>query len=77
MLDGKAVVAREGENVAALLARLGLLFSPGGPTTGVVWCCMGACLACAVRVQGRGTVQACLTRVHEGMRIFSGPPPNA
>jgi len=72
VVDGAPVVARAGDSVAAALLASGvhafratvLSGSPRGP-----FCMMGACFDCVVTVDGRRDVQACLTRVADGMRI--------
>jgi predicted molibdopterin-dependent oxidoreductase YjgC len=71
-VDGTAVAARAGDSVAAALLASGMRAfratavsgTPRGP-----FCMMGACFDCAVTIDGRRNVQACMTRVAEGMRI--------
>ena len=71
-IDGKAVPAEAGENLAAVLLR-----EPGGwsRTTPVSnsarapYCMMGVCFECLAEVDGVGSVQTCLTTVAEGMRV--------
>jgi predicted molibdopterin-dependent oxidoreductase YjgC len=72
VVDGTPVAARAGDSVAAALLASGLRAfratalsgAPRGP-----FCMMGACFDCVVTVDGRRGVQACLTRVADGMRI--------
>jgi len=70
--DGQPIEAYEGETVAAaLLAReqrtLRCTSRCGEPRG--VFCGMGVCFDCLMRVDGRPNVQACLTPVRAGMRV--------
>ena len=72
LIDGKAVSAEVGENLAAVLLR-----QPGGwNRTSTVsqsprapYCMMGVCFECLAEVDGLGSVQTCLTTVRDGMRV--------
>jgi hypothetical protein len=62
---------RPGESLAYTLLRettAGCGTSVSGQTYGL-FCGIGACQGCLVDVEGRGTVEACLTVPHDGMRV--------
>ena len=62
---------RRGESLAYTLLReaaTGCGTSAAGQTYGL-FCGIGACQGCLVKVEGRGVVEACLTSPHDGMRI--------
>ena len=69
--EGETITAFEGETLAsALLAACVTAFSltrTGEPR--LPFCNMGTCFDCAVRVDGRFLVRACLTDVREGMQV--------
>lgn len=70
--EGTPLTACQGDSVAAaLLAADQRVFrqtavsdSARGP-----YCMMGVCFDCLVEIDGVANVQACMTQVHEGMRI--------
>ena len=72
-INGEARSVREGLSVAAaLLAETG---SPvfrhterRGEPRGM-FCGMGVCFDCLVRIDGTGNLRACMTQVADGMRI--------
>ena len=72
VVDGTPLSARAGDSVAAALLAAGVRAfratavsgTPRGP-----FCMMGACFDCVVTIDGQRNVQACLTRVADGMRI--------
>lgn len=71
-VDGRAVIAREGDSVAAALIGSGSLACRTTPVTGAPrapYCMMGVCFDCLVTVDGTPNVQGCMTRVRDGMRI--------
>jgi len=73
-VDGEPIEARAGHSIGAALLERGvrvLRHSPAGGPRGL-YCGIGACQECRVRVEGRGTVRACMTAVEEGMRITTG-----
>lgn len=71
-VNGRTVDAFAGESVAAVLMAEGLgtlrrsarLAEPRG-----LFCGMGVCFECAVTVNGRPNVRACMTPVEGGMRV--------
>jgi len=70
--DGQPIEGHEGETVAAaLLAFEQRTFrhtSRRGEPRGL-FCGMGVCFDCLMKIDGRPNVQACLTPVREGMRV--------
>jgi predicted molibdopterin-dependent oxidoreductase YjgC len=70
--DGEEMRVREGQTVAAALLSVGRrawrFTSRRGEPRGL-FCGMGMCYDCLVRVDGRANVLACQTLVVEGMRI--------
>ena len=72
--DGEPVVAFEGESVAAALlaaeVRATRTTRRGGRPRGL-FCGIGACHDCLVRIDGSGPVRACLTPVRDGMAVTS------
>ena len=70
--DGEPVHAHEGESVAAALLaadhRATRLTRRGGRPRGL-FCAIGSCHDCLVRVDGSGPVRSCLTPVHDGMAV--------
>lgn len=70
--DGTEVRAHEGETVAAALWAHGVRAvrsSSAGPRG--IYCNMGICFECLVRVDGRA-VRSCMTLVSEGLQVESG-----
>jgi predicted molibdopterin-dependent oxidoreductase YjgC len=73
-VDDEPIEATAGRSIGAVLLARGvrtLRHSPRGEARGL-YCGIGACHECRVRVEGRGTVRACVTPVEEGMRIRTG-----
>ncbi len=72
VIDNRAVVAREGEPLAAVFLRQDDVHTrtsypssePRAP-----FCMMGVCFECVVHVDGVGTVRSCQQSVSEGMRV--------
>lgn len=70
--ERQTIAAREGDSIAAALLAAGIQTTrlsaisgaPRGP-----YCMMGACFECLAVVDGRASVQTCMTRVRDGMRI--------
>jgi predicted molibdopterin-dependent oxidoreductase YjgC len=71
-LDGGPVVAFEGETIAAALLAAGTratrITRRGGRPRGL-FCGIGACHDCLVRVDGSPPVRSCLTPVRDGMQV--------
>jgi predicted molibdopterin-dependent oxidoreductase YjgC len=70
-VDGRTVIAYEGETVAAVLLAEGHIATrntrSGSPRG--VYCGMGVCFDCLVVVDGVPNTRACVTWVREGMDI--------
>jgi D-hydroxyproline dehydrogenase subunit gamma len=70
-VDGEPLDAPAGQSIGAALVAHGrrtLRRSPHGSPRGL-YCAIGACQECRVRVEGQGTLRACVTPVRDGMRI--------
>jgi D-hydroxyproline dehydrogenase subunit gamma len=70
--DGRPLLARRGETVAACLLREGVLAFRSTPVSGaprLPYCMIGHCFDCMVVIAGQGSQQACLVSVAEGMLI--------
>ncbi len=73
-VNGQPVQAREGEPVAAAMMAAGLkvfrrtpkLHSPRG-----VFCAIGRCTDCVMRVDGTPSVRTCVTPARDGMVVES------
>jgi aerobic-type carbon monoxide dehydrogenase small subunit (CoxS/CutS family) len=71
-IDGKPVTAFEGESVAGVLLAIGHIASRTSPVRGEArgyYCGMGQCWDCALVIDGRPNIRACMTPVADGMRI--------
>ena len=71
VLDGRPVVAYEGETLAAVLLAEGEIATRttvGGEPRGI-YCGMGVCFDCLVVVDGVPNTRACMTWVRDGMRV--------
>lgn len=73
-VDGRAIAAHPGESVATALLAAGLTtfrYSPRGGFPRAVFCMMGSCQECVVRIDGR-RAPACQTPVAAGMAVETG-----
>ena len=73
-LDGEPLEAYPGESLAtAMLAggRRAFRATRSGAPRGPL-CNMGVCFDCVVLVEGLGEARACMTAVHEGLRVRTG-----
>ncbi len=73
-VDGEPLSAPAGQSIAAVLINAGrpaLRHSPSGHPRGV-YCGIGVCQECRVRVEGLGVVRACVTPVDAGMSVSTG-----
>ena len=71
-VDGEPHQAEPGDSVAAVLVRQSALWVRKTPVSGkkrAPFCMMGACFECLATVDGNASVQTCMVRVKEGMRI--------
>ena len=79
--DGRAITGYVGESLAACLAAGGIATfrrTASGAGRGI-FCGMGVCFDCLVRIDGRDNVRACMTPVAAGMTVETqthpgGPP---
>ena len=70
--EGRAIVARPGDSVAAALLAAGettLRITAVSGASRAPYCMMGICFECLMEIDGEGNRQACLTPVAEGMRV--------
>jgi len=70
--EGRDIVARAGDSVAAALLAAGetaLRETPVSAAPRAPYCMMGVCFDCLVEIDGVGNRQACLTPVADGMRV--------
>jgi D-hydroxyproline dehydrogenase subunit gamma len=71
-VDGRAVMAREGDTVSAALLASGLDVRRQTAVSGaprLPYCMMGVCFDCLVTIDGMGSRQGCLVPVHPGMQV--------
>jgi predicted molibdopterin-dependent oxidoreductase YjgC len=74
-IDGEAILAYEGETIATALLTAGrrtFRHTISGKPRGI-FCGIGLCYDCLVNIEGMGNVRACVTPVHEGMRVATAP----
>lgn len=72
LVEGVPVPARAGESLAAVMLRTAEPWTrttPVSESPRAPYCMMGACFECLVEVDGRASVQSCLTPVRDGMRV--------
>jgi predicted molibdopterin-dependent oxidoreductase YjgC len=72
LIDGRPVVAESGESVAAVMLRQPEGWNrttPVSESPRAPFCMMGVCFDCLVEIDGKGSVQGCLTPVRAGMRV--------
>jgi D-hydroxyproline dehydrogenase subunit gamma len=70
--EGRDIVARPGDSVAAALLAAGEANLRDTPVSGAPrapYCMMGICFDCVVEIDGVGNRQACLTPVASGMQV--------
>ncbi len=70
--EGEEIFAAPGDSLAAALLAAGVDTFRASPVSGAPrapYCMMGTCFECLVNVDGRPTVQACMTEVREGMLV--------
>ncbi len=71
-LDGAAIAAPRGENLAAVLLSQGVLATGTAPASGAPrgpYCMIGTCFGCLVEIEGAGDRRACLIPVRAGLRV--------
>jgi predicted molibdopterin-dependent oxidoreductase YjgC len=72
LVDGRAVLAADGQSVAGALHQAGIDVLRRNPVTGEprgAFCGMGVCFDCELTIDGTAGRRACLAHVHAGMRI--------
>ena len=72
MVEGRRVLARDGETLAAALLRAEVVpfrRTPVGGKPRAPLCLMGICFDCLVEVDGAQNVQSCMVQVHAGMQV--------
>ena len=70
--DGRPMIARAGDTVAAALLANGVSACRETPVSGAArgpYCMMGICFECLVVIDGVGNRQGCLVPVAEGMQV--------
>jgi hypothetical protein len=70
--EGRPVLAREGQSVAAALIAAGercLRLDEAGRPKGVV-CAIGVCWECRCSIDGKADVRACMTEARPGMKVL-------
>jgi predicted molibdopterin-dependent oxidoreductase YjgC len=70
--EGRTIVARPGDSVAAALLAAGetmLRTTSVSNAPRAPYCMMGVCFDCLMEIDGVGNRQACLTPVIDGMRV--------
>ena len=74
LVDGREIEAFEGESIAAAMYAAGLRVHRITPKNGEprgVFCNIGRCTDCIMKVDGQPNVRTCVTRVKEGMVVES------
>jgi predicted molibdopterin-dependent oxidoreductase YjgC len=72
LVDGRSVVAYDGETIAAALFAAGVRITRWTVRAGEprgYFCGMGVCQDCLVTVDGSPNVRACMTPVRDGLRV--------
>lgn len=72
VVDGREIVARAGEPIAAALLAAGIRVCrtmPGGGEARGPFCMVGRCGDCLMIVDGMPNVRTCVTPTRDGMRI--------
>ena len=72
LVDGEAVLAFEGESIAAALLAAGTRVLRTTARYGAprgLYCGMGVCFECVMTVDGRPNVRTCQTPVRDAMRV--------
>lgn len=69
----------QGEPVAAALLAEGVLTLRRHEASGAprgIYCAIGHCMECRVRIEGAGIVRACITPLEEGLRVYRPAQPD-
>jgi predicted molibdopterin-dependent oxidoreductase YjgC len=73
-IDGKGIAAFEGESIAAAMYAAGMRVHRTTPKNGEprgVFCNIGRCTDCIMKVDGQPNVRTCVTGVKDGMVVES------
>jgi predicted molibdopterin-dependent oxidoreductase YjgC len=73
-VNGREIEAREGEPVAAAILAAGVKVFRRTPRLGSprgVYCAIGRCTDCVMRVDGTPSVRTCVTAARDGMVVES------
>jgi hypothetical protein len=71
-VEGKPVSVSPHDSAAAAALKAGLTYTRLSPVSGeprAPYCMMGVCFECLMVIDGVASRQACMVRVHPGMRI--------
>lgn len=71
-VEGRSLLAREGETLAASLLNAGVVPFRHTPVSGqprAPLCLMGVCFDCLLEVDGAQNVQSCMVQVRPGMQV--------
>ncbi len=71
-VDGKKILAYEGESIAAALAAAGMKvfrFTSIKDDPRGIFCAIGRCTDCIMTVDGQPNVRTCVTLAKEGMKV--------
>ncbi len=71
-IEDQAVKVRQGDSVAAAVLIAGLTptrTTPMSSSGRAPYCLMGVCYECLLTIDGKENTQACMTLVHEGMKV--------
>lgn len=77
LVNGRPLTAYSGETILTVLLAAGhrtLRHLDGTHSPRGAFCNQGVCFECLVTVDGVPNVQACMTRVRDGMNIVTGDP---
>ena len=73
-VDGKGIEAFEGESIAAAMYAAGMRVhrtTPKNSEPRGIFCNIGRCTDCVMKVDGQPNVRTCVTRVKDGMFVES------
>jgi predicted molibdopterin-dependent oxidoreductase YjgC len=73
-IDGKRIEALEGESIAAAMYAAGMRVHRTTPKNGEprgIFCNIGRCTDCIMKVDGQPNVRTCVTSVRDGMVVES------
>jgi predicted molibdopterin-dependent oxidoreductase YjgC len=72
-VEGKSIVAREGDTLAMALLNAGVTpfrLTPVSEKPRAPLCLMGVCFDCLVEVDSQQNVQSCMVEVKDGMHVL-------